>query len=98
MEIVRARLLAPLLQTLMRGCVPRNQATETLLDKDCSKCPDKCVLLSVFANLSGLRCMLRLCAREQKQQFVDVATGSLGQGLGAACGMAYTGKYFDKAR
>ncbi|GAA6213287.1 transketolase [Lates japonicus] len=32
-----------------------------------------------------------------KQQFVDVATGSLGQGLGAACGMAYTGKYFDKA-
>ncbi|XP_032775212.1 transketolase-like protein 2 isoform X1 [Rattus rattus] len=29
--------------------------------------------------------------------FVDVATGSLGQGLGAACGMAYTGKYFDKA-
>uniref|UniRef100_H3B2I8 Transketolase n=1 Tax=Latimeria chalumnae TaxID=7897 RepID=H3B2I8_LATCH len=32
-----------------------------------------------------------------KQAFVDVATGSLGQGLGAACGMAYTGKYFDKA-
>ncbi|XP_043934089.1 transketolase [Protopterus annectens] len=32
-----------------------------------------------------------------KQPFVDVATGSLGQGLGAACGMAYTGKYFDKA-
>uniref|UniRef100_A0A2K6ERV1 transketolase n=1 Tax=Propithecus coquereli TaxID=379532 RepID=A0A2K6ERV1_PROCO len=30
-------------------------------------------------------------------QFVDVATGSLGQGLGPACGMAYTGKYFDKA-
>ncbi|XP_005075247.3 transketolase-like protein 2 [Mesocricetus auratus] len=29
--------------------------------------------------------------------FVDVATGSLGQGLGAACGMAYTGKYFDRA-
>ncbi|XP_045854155.1 transketolase-like protein 2 isoform X1 [Meles meles] len=29
--------------------------------------------------------------------FVDVATGSLGQGLGAACGMAYTGKYLDKA-
>uniref|UniRef100_A0AAR2KFP6 transketolase n=1 Tax=Pygocentrus nattereri TaxID=42514 RepID=A0AAR2KFP6_PYGNA len=33
----------------------------------------------------------------KKQQFVDVATGSLGQGLGVACGMAYTGKYFDKA-
>uniref|UniRef100_A0A8C8RME3 transketolase n=1 Tax=Pelusios castaneus TaxID=367368 RepID=A0A8C8RME3_9SAUR len=32
-----------------------------------------------------------------KQPFTDVATGSLGQGLGAACGMAYTGKYFDKA-
>uniref|UniRef100_A0A8B9R835 transketolase n=1 Tax=Astyanax mexicanus TaxID=7994 RepID=A0A8B9R835_ASTMX len=32
-----------------------------------------------------------------KQQFVDVATGSLGQGLGVACGMAYSGKYFDKA-
>uniref|UniRef100_A0ABI7YUK8 transketolase n=1 Tax=Felis catus TaxID=9685 RepID=A0ABI7YUK8_FELCA len=32
-----------------------------------------------------------------KQAFTDVATGSLGQGLGAACGMAYTGKYFDKA-
>ncbi|XP_060095789.1 transketolase isoform X1 [Heteronotia binoei] len=32
-----------------------------------------------------------------KQAFTDVATGSLGQGLGAACGMAYTGKYFDRA-
>ncbi|KAJ8257241.1 hypothetical protein GJAV_G00183470 [Gymnothorax javanicus] len=32
-----------------------------------------------------------------KLAFVDVATGSLGQGLGAACGMAYTGKNFDKA-
>uniref|UniRef100_A0A8C8GAQ8 transketolase n=1 Tax=Oncorhynchus tshawytscha TaxID=74940 RepID=A0A8C8GAQ8_ONCTS len=32
-----------------------------------------------------------------KQQFVDVVTGSLGQGLGVACGMAYTGKYFDKS-
>lgn len=29
--------------------------------------------------------------------FVDVATGSLGQGLSAAAGMAYGGKYFDKA-
>ncbi|CAF5150494.1 unnamed protein product, partial [Rotaria magnacalcarata] len=27
--------------------------------------------------------------------FIDVATGSLGQGLGFACGMAYAGKYFD---
>ncbi|XP_048873987.1 transketolase-like [Brienomyrus brachyistius] len=32
-----------------------------------------------------------------KLPFVDVATGSLGQGLGAACGMAYTGKNFDKS-
>ncbi|KAL4226115.1 hypothetical protein ACF0H5_014102 [Mactra antiquata] len=29
--------------------------------------------------------------------FIDVATGSLGQGLGIAAGMAYTGKYFDKS-
>ncbi|XP_074926678.1 LOW QUALITY PROTEIN: transketolase-like protein 1 [Chelonoidis abingdonii] len=28
--------------------------------------------------------------------FVDVATGLLGQGLGVACGMAYSGKYFDR--
>jgi transketolase len=28
--------------------------------------------------------------------FVDVATGSLGQGLGCASGMAYASKYFDK--
>ncbi|XP_061836016.1 transketolase-like protein 2 isoform X1 [Nerophis lumbriciformis] len=33
----------------------------------------------------------------QKLAFVDVATGSLGQGLSVACGMAYTGKYFDKS-
>nr|XP_061802504.1 transketolase-like isoform X2 [Nerophis lumbriciformis]XP_061802505.1 transketolase-like isoform X2 [Nerophis lumbriciformis] len=33
----------------------------------------------------------------KKLAFVDVATGSLGQGLSAACGMAYTGKYFDKS-
>jgi len=29
--------------------------------------------------------------------FVDVATGSLGQGLSVACGMAYAGKHFDQA-
>lgn len=29
--------------------------------------------------------------------FIDVATGSLGQGLSVAAGMAYTGKNFDKA-
>ncbi|XP_066452622.1 transketolase isoform X2 [Eleutherodactylus coqui] len=32
-----------------------------------------------------------------RQEFTDVATGSLGQGLGAAAGMAYTAKHFDKA-
>ncbi|XP_015913581.1 transketolase-like protein 2 [Parasteatoda tepidariorum] len=29
--------------------------------------------------------------------FIDVATGSLGQGLSCAAGMAYTGKYFENA-
>merc|ERR1719222_1265612 len=29
--------------------------------------------------------------------FIDVATGSLGQGLGVAAGMAYAAKHFDKA-
>lgn len=29
--------------------------------------------------------------------FVDVGTGSLGQGLGIAAGMAYCGKYYDKS-
>ena len=33
----------------------------------------------------------------QRLNFIDVATGSLGQGLGCAAGMAYTGKYFDKS-
>ena len=32
-----------------------------------------------------------------KIDFVDVATGSLGQGINCAAGMAYVGKYFDKA-
>jgi transketolase len=30
--------------------------------------------------------------------FVDVATGSLGQGLSAGCGMAYAGKYLDRGQ
>jgi len=29
--------------------------------------------------------------------FIDVATGSLGQGLSVACGMAYAAKHLDKA-
>ncbi|XP_003383991.1 PREDICTED: transketolase-like protein 2 [Amphimedon queenslandica] len=32
-----------------------------------------------------------------RQSYIDVATGSLGQGLGVSCGMAYCGKYIDKA-
>lgn len=32
-----------------------------------------------------------------KLEFIDVATGGLGQGLSYAAGMAYMGKYFDKA-
>jgi len=32
-----------------------------------------------------------------KLSFIDVATGSLGQGLSNAAGMAYVGKYFDKS-
>jgi len=32
-----------------------------------------------------------------KIPFVDVATGSLGQGINCAAGMAYVGKYLDKA-
>ena len=34
----------------------------------------------------------------QRQNYIDVATGSLGQGLSVAAGMAYCGKYIDKAR
>ena len=37
-----------------------------------------------------------LVSCHQKLEFVDVATGSLGQGLSVAAGMAYTGKHFDK--
>lgn len=33
----------------------------------------------------------------QRLNFIDVATGSLGQGLSMATGMAYAGKYLDKA-
>ncbi|XP_007955380.1 transketolase-like protein 1 [Orycteropus afer afer] len=33
----------------------------------------------------------------KKLPFMDVSSGWMEQSLGAACGMAYTGKYFDKA-
>jgi hypothetical protein len=36
------------------------------------------------------------CLFFQRLPFVDVATGSLGQGLSCAVGMAYMGKYVDK--
>nr|XP_048688703.1 transketolase-like protein 1 isoform X1 [Caretta caretta] len=48
-------------------------------------------------NLRKIDCDLEGHPTPQRLPFVDVATGSLGQGLGAACGMAYAGKYFDKA-
>uniref|UniRef100_A0A1B0A439 transketolase n=1 Tax=Glossina pallidipes TaxID=7398 RepID=A0A1B0A439_GLOPL len=32
-----------------------------------------------------------------RSNFIDVATGSLGQGVAIAAGMAYVGKYFDKS-
>ncbi|XP_078394303.1 transketolase-like, partial [Cetorhinus maximus] len=51
---------------------------------------------SELMNLRKLGCLLE-GHPTPKLAFVDVATGSLGQGLGAACGMAYTGKYFDRA-
>ena len=35
---------------------------------------------------------------QQKISFIDVATGSLGQGINIACGMAYTAKYVDKTK
>ena len=41
--------------------------------------------------------LVNSCLIIQKLDFVDVATGSLGQGLSVAAGMAYTGKHFDKA-
>ena len=52
-------------------------------------------------SIAGCHLLLRtlcLCFLSQRLDFVDFATGSLGQGLSCACGMAYTGKYFDKAR
>lgn len=52
-------------------------------------------ILSIKCNFS---CFPISSFQTQKLGFVDVATGSLGQGLGAACGMAYTGKHFDKSR
>ncbi|KAL2104292.1 hypothetical protein ACEWY4_001160 [Coilia grayii] len=51
---------------------------------------------SELLNLRKLDCELE-GHPTPKLEFVDVATGSLGQGLGASCGMAYTGKHFDKA-
>ncbi|XP_008050554.1 transketolase-like protein 2 [Carlito syrichta] len=65
------------------------------------------VLYAVWAELGGLgeADLLHLrsarCDLEghptPRLPFVDVATGSLGQGLSAACGMAYTGRYLDRA-
>ena len=45
----------------------------------------------------GYRVMMIFMLFFQRLNFIDVATGSLGQGLSVAAGMAYTGKYFDKS-
>uniref|UniRef100_F6T0D5 transketolase n=1 Tax=Xenopus tropicalis TaxID=8364 RepID=F6T0D5_XENTR len=58
--------------------------------------PDQQTLQALRDTANRLR-VLCIKSTTAKQEFVDVATGSLGQGLGAACGMAYTGKFFDKA-
>ena len=46
-------------------------------------------LVSIFYNDTG--------HPTPRLNFIDVATGSLGQGLSVACGMAYVGKFIDKA-
>lgn len=48
--------------------------------------------------LSGFSVFKPLMFFVQRQDYIDVATGSLGQGLSVAAGMAYCGKYYDKAR
>lgn len=60
-------------------------------------CFDMLLLLDgdVKSSLSSLFLLLSLL---QRQNYIDVATGSLGQGLSVAAGMAYCGKYIDKAR
>ncbi|KAJ0068725.1 hypothetical protein NL108_010792, partial [Boleophthalmus pectinirostris] len=52
---------------------------------------------TVFKLLLNIRTITNKVMFFQKQHFVEVAHGFLGQGLGVACGMAYTGKYFDKS-
>jgi len=49
-------------------------------------------LIRYVFDAKGLICFV------QRLPFVDVATGSLGQGLSCAAGMAYVGKYVDKAQ
>ena len=45
-------------------------------------------LRSINSNIEGHPCT--------DMPFVDVASGSLGQGLGVACGLAYSIKNFEK--
>lgn len=63
-------------------------------------CFDMLLLLDgdVKSSLSSLLLFLLLLSLLQRQNYIDVATGSLGQGLSVAAGMAYCGKYIDKAR
>lgn len=57
-----------------------------------------CGTSGIPAHSSIIKTFLRVLFSLQKHQLMDLATGSIGQGLGVACGMAYTGKYFDRAR
>ena len=52
----------------------------------------------MFVRLSAFSVFKPLMFFVQRQDYIDVATGSLGQGLSVAAGMAYCGKYYDKAR
>ena len=54
--------------------------------------------LGVFVRLAVFSVFKPYMFSVQRQDYVDVATGSLGQGLSVAAGMAYCGKYYDKAR
>ncbi|XP_061730271.1 transketolase isoform X3 [Nerophis ophidion] len=83
---------------------PRNFHSDRFLMSKALTAP---ALYSMWVEMGFLKEseMLTLCQVDSsqeghlvpKQQFVDVTIGYLGQGLGVACGMAYTAKYFDKA-
>uniref|UniRef100_A0A671USY6 transketolase n=1 Tax=Sparus aurata TaxID=8175 RepID=A0A671USY6_SPAAU len=101
-----AELMSVLFFNTMRYKVedPRNQCNDRFVLSKGHAAP---ILYAVWAEAGYLKESDLLNLRKidsdleghptPKLQFVDMATGSLGQGLGAACGMAYTGKHFDKS-